>query len=61
MRKIIQISTCGVENTMGTQCNYITIALCDDGTVWLNRNVDNHWESLPEIPQDGSAEIGKGM
>lgn len=61
MRKIIQISSCGVENTMSTQCNLLVFALCNDGTVWASRNGDSSWESLPAIPQDIAAEIGKGM
>lgn len=50
MRKIIQISTSGVENTMSTQCNYVVHALCDDGTLWIRTN--NHgWELQPDVPQ----------
>ncbi len=54
MRRIVQIATAGVENTRSTQCNHITTALCDDGTVWeLADNTDNpQWRRLPEIPQD---------
>ena len=51
MRKIIQIATCGVENNAGTQCNMITIALCDDGTAWEIDDSDKTWRQMPEIPQ----------
>jgi hypothetical protein len=52
MRKVIQISTAGVENTFSTQCNHITTVLCDDGTVWeIKDNSENPvWAQLPEIP-----------
>lgn len=52
MRKIIQISSCGVENTMSTQCNLVVFALCNDGTVWGSRQGAYSWESLPNITQD---------
>ncbi len=53
MRKIIQISTTGVANVSSTQCNRITTALCDDGTVWeLRDNTQSPcWQQLPPIPQ----------
>jgi len=50
-RKTIQIAIAGVENTASTQCNYITVALCDDGTIWEMANRRNEWQQLPEIPQ----------
>lgn len=50
-RKIIQISNCGVANNQSTQCNYVTVALCDDGTVWENRDSDGHWREYAQIPQ----------
>ena len=45
-RKIIQISICGVDNNMSTQCNFITTALCDDGKVFQIRDGDNDWYEL---------------
>lgn len=52
-RKIIQISTCGIENTYHTQSNMVTTALCDDGSIWrLCDNVNSVWQRLPDIPQD---------
>lgn len=54
-RKIVQISSFGVENNAGTQCNYVTTALCDDGSVWSCRDVDSYWMSLPEIPPAAKA------
>lgn len=32
--KVIQVSTCGVNNTSNTQCDMITTILCEDGSVW---------------------------
>lgn len=52
MRKIIQISTTNVENTASTQCNYISVALCDDGTVWTLADTGNDRYKYPNIPQD---------
>lgn len=37
-RKIIQMSSCQVENTINTQCQVMVTALCDDGTVWVTDN-----------------------
>lgn len=52
-RKIIQIAVTGVANNNQTQCNYTTVALCDDGTVWAIRDTDvkQEWVLLPRIPQ----------
>lgn len=54
MRKIIQISCSGVDNVSSTQCSFIIIALCNDGTVWQrdNNTDDPHWCKLEDIPQD---------
>jgi len=51
MRKIIQISCSGVDNVSSTQCSFIVVALCDDGSVWqLDNNTDNmKWIELPKI------------
>lgn len=51
MRKVIQITGAGVDNVSGTQCNHMLHALCDDGTVWMIRNVDDEWWPIPAIPQ----------
>jgi hypothetical protein len=53
MRKIIHTSTAGVSNTASTQCNWITTAICDDGTVWWIRDNDQEWRELTPIPQPG--------
>lgn len=50
-RKIIQIATAGVNNTRRTQCDYIIIALCDDGTVWQYQPYTQEWEQTIAIPQ----------
>lgn len=42
-RKIIQI----------TRNRYYITALCDDGTIWEIRIIeDSKWRRLPDIPQD---------
>lgn len=51
MRKIIQISSMGVENVYETQCDYVIIALCNDGTVWEIRNTSSEWIQLPSLPE----------
>lgn len=52
MRKIVQISVTGVVNNSSTQCNYVTAALCDDGTVWvIDDYADRGWLKYPDIPQ----------
>lgn len=59
-RKIIQIAVMGVQNNNQTQSNYVTIALCDDGTVWAIRNSDciEEWVLFPSIPQKIVMKIG---
>lgn len=52
MRKIIQINTTGVNNTYNTQCDYVTTALCNDGTVWVKHDQSDSWQRLPLIPQE---------
>jgi len=54
-RKPIQIAVTGVENTASTQCNWIAIALCDDGTIWCNSDF-GPWNQLNDIPQPAPAE-----
>ena len=51
-RKIIQIAVSGVKNTQETQCNYIVVALCDDGTVWDTSGTQPVWCGFPPIPQE---------
>jgi hypothetical protein len=51
-RKIIQISLSGVNNTSSTQCDFVAMALCDDGSTWLFRNNDKDWFPLPDIPKE---------
>lgn len=55
MRKIIQITTCGVENNAGTQCSVIMTALCDDGTAWISYG-HHPWQPVEPIPQDRQKE-----
>jgi hypothetical protein len=56
-RKIIQVSSCGVERTQYTQCQIVTTALCDDGTVWICDNEHDGWCPLPDVPQGAIEEI----
>lgn len=60
-RKVVQIAVCGVAATVGTQCEAILIALCDDGTMWQtdNRALNDYarldssrWLPVHPIPQD---------
>lgn len=48
-RKIIQIATAmgGIPSDPDT----ITVALCDDGTVWRSWNGDA-WKPMPMLPQN---------
>jgi len=51
-RQIVAISVAGVENTAGTQCNYVTVVLCNDGSVFEMRNTGQlTWYEYPPIPQ----------
>ena len=56
MRKIIQITSTGVDETSSTQCEAIFMALCDDGTLWAMNNRcmwnNNPWERVSNVPQD---------
>ena len=42
-------NTC--QNNASTQCNWITTAVCDDGSMWGLRDCDAEWRELPPIPQ----------
>lgn len=50
MRKIIQISVS--TNLDGYNKSQATVALCDDGTVWVLETFDGGWVKYPDIPQD---------
>jgi hypothetical protein len=52
MRKIVAITVTWVENNRETQCNWIAIAACEDGTVWQLRDKDSEWTRLPVIPTE---------
>jgi hypothetical protein len=49
-RKVVQLSVTGVANTVSTQCNWVCVALCEDGSMWVNRQCDDEWGVLPPIP-----------
>ena len=48
-RKITQIAISNVKNTFRTQCDYIVIALCNDGSIWEAPDGVS-WQRLPDIP-----------
>ena len=50
-RKIISVAVASVPNTQHTQCDYFTIVLCDDGTLWEQSNRSNTWVKYTSIPQ----------
>lgn len=52
MRKIIQISTCVALDNDGNESSH-TMALCDDGTLWMLSYHSDGWQWLrmPEIPK----------
>lgn len=56
MRKIIQISTDSQPETRCDSAFKITVALCDDGTLWelewKESVMKEVWTRLPDIPQD---------
>ncbi len=62
VRRVIAISTAGVANTRNTQCDHITTALCDDGSIWELRDntAFQRWTRLPDICDmcGGLGEIG---
>jgi len=58
MRKPIQISCCSVQASASTNTEIITIALCDDGTIWGTNDQINEWIKLPDIPQDKRRKYG---
>jgi hypothetical protein len=49
-RKVVQICTTGVTDTMTTRCDFFTTALCDDGTIWHQGNRSSKWVQLSAIP-----------
>jgi hypothetical protein len=56
MRKVIQIAITGHANTIQTQCDVTTIALCNDGTMWGMFNFGNDWQSIPLPPGCGTSD-----
>ncbi len=56
-RRVILLSTAGVNNNAGTQCNWIATVVCNDGSVWALRDVDDRWHRLPSIPQSPEAPL----
>lgn len=57
MRRIIAISVAGVENNSGTQCNFVTVVLCNDGSVFEMRDNHDDWHEYPPIPQPNNENI----
>ena len=50
MRKVIQIAISGHANTIQTQCDLTTIALCNDGSMWGMYGFGNEWQEIPLPP-----------
>lgn len=50
-RRIVSVSVAGVQNNPGTQCNWLTTAVCDDGSIWCIKDNEAEWWELPPIPQ----------
>ena len=54
MRKIVQTSTCVAMDSQGNESSH-TMALCDDGTLWLlsfnSFQCGCQWLRMPEVPQ----------
>lgn len=50
-RRVIQITSCGVEENASTQCEMFLHALCNDGSVWEIDNRGAGWRRMPPIPQ----------
>jgi len=46
LNNISQISISWVDNNHTTQCNYIIIALCSDGTLWEKKEGRETWECI---------------
>lgn len=52
MRKIIQVSN-SISLDEGRNMFYgETIALCNDGTLWIINSFEDGWIKFPDIPQD---------
>ncbi len=55
-RKVIQISTTSVKNTYETQCDFITTALCSDGSMWIRYGNKQEWSRIVDVPDsEGSS------
>lgn len=50
-RRAVMVSVAGVANNSGTQCNWITTVVCDDGSIWWMRDNDSEWRDLPPLPK----------
>ena len=52
-RRIVGISSCGVNETSQTQCEAMLFALCSDGSVWMtdNRSMGRDWSQVEEPPR----------
>ena len=49
-RKVIQLTSCRVDNNLSTQCNFFLHALCDDGSMWSIRDNEKEWFQVPQVP-----------
>jgi len=53
-RDIVQISTCVALDNDGNESSH-TMALCNDGTLWMLYFAQKkwQWQPLPDVPQAG--------
>lgn len=51
-RRVISVSVTGVGNNSATQCNYVRLALCDDGSMWESDDTHPEWQPVRPIPQE---------
>lgn len=56
-RRAVAIAMARTENNYATQCNYVTTALCNDGTMWSIRDNDTEWREMPGIPQPPNDQV----
>lgn len=55
-RKIVQITSCQVQDNSFTRNDLMLSALCDDGSLWLIGNRNGEWTRVDDIPQDVEVE-----
>ena len=51
-RRVVYLHVASVANNSSTQCNYVRVALCNDGTMWESDDTHPEWILLKPIPQE---------